>query len=239
MQFIFDSQRLQALADREQAAYQDARPFPHLVVDGFLRPEAARALADAIPAADSGLPWDRYAAEGFEMKLASSREDVLPETVCRALHELNAGPMLRFLEALTGIEHLLPDPHLLGGGVHLVGRGGHLGVHADFNWHPGLQAHRRINLLLYLNDDWNPAWGGDLELWSTDAARCEKTIAPLFNRAVIFNTRSDTFHGHPAPLATPEGVWRRSIAMYYYTTTRPESERREPHNTRYKGMHLP
>lgn len=239
MQFIYDPANLLAVAARESAGYRQADPFPHVVLDDFLRPDAAAALADAIPAADSGLPWDRYAAEGFEMKLASSREDVLPETVCRALHELNAGPMLRFLEALTGIDHLLPDPHLLGGGVHLVGRGGHLGVHADFNWHPGLQAHRRINLLLYFNDHWDPAWGGDLELWSTDAARRVKSIAPVFNRAVIFNTRSDTFHGHPAPLATPEGVWRRSIAMYYYTTTRPEAEIREPHNTRYKGMHLP
>lgn len=239
MQFIYDPANLLAVAARENASYREADPFPHVVIDDFLRTDAAAALAAAIPSADSGLPWDRYAAEGFEMKLASSREDVLPETVCRALHELNAGPMLRFLEALTGIEHLLPDPHLLGGGVHLVGRGGHLGVHADFNWHPGLQAHRRINLLLYFNDRWDPAWGGDLELWSTDAARRVKSIAPVFNRAVIFNTRSDTFHGHPAPLATPEGVWRRSIAMYYYTTTRPEAEIREPHNTRYKGMHLP
>lgn len=239
MQFIFDTTRLQALADSECASYQSAAPFPHLVVDEFLRPEAARELCAAVPAADSGVPWDRYAAEGFEMKLACSREEELPETVCRALHELNSGPMLRFLEALTGIGHLLPDPQLLGGGVHLVGRGGHLGVHADFNWHPGLQAHRRINLLLYLNQAWDPAWGGDLELWSTDAARREKSITPLFNRAVIFNTRSDTFHGHPAPLATPEGVWRRSIAMYYYTTSRPEDELRAPHNTRYKGMHLP
>ncbi|WP_374603995.1 2OG-Fe(II) oxygenase [Arenimonas sp.] len=239
MDFIYDTDRLKALAEDGKVAYRQATPFPHRVIDGFLRPEAARALADAIPAADSGMAWDRYAAQGFEMKLASSREDQLPETVCRALHELNAGPMLRFLEALTGIGHLLPDPHLLGGGVHLVGPGGHLGVHADFNWHPGLQAHRRINLLLYLNDDWNTDWGGDLELWSTDAARREKAIAPLFNRAVIFNTRSDTFHGHPSPLATPESVWRRSIAMYYYTSQRPEEELREPHNTRYKGMHLP
>lgn len=239
MDFIYDTTRLQALAAREHAAYRQAQPFPHVVFDGFLKPDAAQALSDAIPAADSGMAWDRYAAEGFEMKLASSREDLLPETVCRGLHELNAGPFLRFLETLTGIDHLLPDPQLLGGGVHLVGRGGHLGVHADFNWHPGLQAHRRINLLLYLNEAWDPAWGGDLELWSTDAARREKSIAPLFNRAVIFSTRSDTFHGHPAPLATPEGVWRRSIAMYYYTTSRPEAELRPPHNTRYKGMHLP
>lgn len=239
MQFIYSPTRLATIAASEAGDYRSASPFPHLVVDDFLDPDAARALAAAIPGPGDDIPWDRYAAQGFEMKLACAREEALPEPVVRALHELNAGPMLRFLEALTGIDHLLPDPQLLGGGVHLVGPGGHLGVHADFNWHPGIQAHRRINLLLYLNDPWDSAWGGDLELWSTDAARREKSIAPLFNRAVIFNTRSDTFHGHPAPLATPEGVWRRSIAMYYYTSTRPDDEMREPHNTRYKGMHLP
>lgn len=239
MQFIYDPERLERIAREQASSYRNAAPFPHAVIDDFLDDNSARALARALPAPEGQTPWDRYAAQGFEMKLACAREEELPETVVRALHELNAGPMLRFLEALTGIDHLLPDPHLLGGGVHLVGPGGHLGVHADFNWHPGLQAHRRINLLLYFNDPWDPAWGGDLELWSTDAARREKTIAPLFNRAVIFNTRSDTFHGHPAPLATPEGIWRRSIAMYYYTSTRPEEEVREPHNTRYKGMHLP
>ena len=79
---------------------------------------------------------------------------------------------------------------------------------------------------------------GDLELWSTDASHCVKTIVPVFNRAVIFNTRSDTFHGHPQPLAVPEGCFRRSIAMYYYTTQRPENEIQDPHNTRYKGLHL-
>src|SRR5690606_7403831 len=159
-------------------------------------------------------------------------------SIVRTLHELNSGPFLAFLQALTGIDGLLPDPHLLGGGVHLVGPGGHLGVHADFNWHAGLRAHRRINLLLYLNRDWPAEWGGDLELWSTDAARCERVIAPLFNRAVIFDPRRDTFHGQPAPLACPEGHWRRSIAMYYYSAGRPAAETRAPHNTRYKGLHL-
>ncbi|KFN46268.1 hypothetical protein N790_08820 [Arenimonas malthae CC-JY-1] len=238
MDFIFDPARLDALAARERAAYAAADPFPHLVIDDFLRPEAARAISAAIPGPGDDIPWDRYAATGFEMKLATSREDVLPETVVRALHELNSAPMIRFLGQLTGIEHLLPDPHLLGGGVHLVGPGGHLGVHADFNWHPALQVHRRINLLIYFNESWKPEYLGDLELWATDASHRVRSIAPVFNRAVVFNTRSDTFHGHPAPLATPEGVWRRSIAMYYYTASRPAEEVREPHNTRYKGMHL-
>lgn len=238
MEFAFDPDRLAALAERERDAYAGATPFPHVVIDGLLRADAAEALADALPGADDDIGWDRYAASGFEMKLASADTTRLPAPVVRVLLELNSGPFVRFLETLTGIPHLLPDPHLLGGGVHLVGPGGHLGVHADFNWHPGLQAHRRLNVLLYLNREWRPEWKGDLELWSTDAARREVSIAPLMNRCVVFGTRSDTFHGHPAPLATPAGVWRRSIAMYYYTTSRPAEELREPHNTRYKGLHL-
>jgi hypothetical protein len=238
MDFVFDPGRLAAFAERERDAYARAQPFPHAVVDGLLRDDAAATLAAAIPGPDDDIGWDRYAAAGFEMKLASADETRLPATVVRALHELNSGPFIRFLEALTGIDHLLPDPHLLGGGVHLVGPGGHLGVHADFNWHPALQAHRRVNVLLYLNPVWDAAWGGDLELWATDASHRVASIAPLMNRAVVFAARSDTFHGHPAPLATPDGVWRRSIAMYYYTTQRPDDELREPHNTRYKGLHL-
>lgn len=238
MDFLFDPARLAAIAEREREAYARAEPFPHVVIDGLLRPEAATTLDDEIPTADADIGWDRYAAASFEMKLASANEERLPATVVRALHELNSGVFIRFLESLTGIPHLLPDPQLLGGGVHLVGPGGHLGVHADFNWHPGMQAHRRINVLLYFNREWRPEWNGDLELWSTDAKERVLSIAPVFNRAVVFNTRSDTFHGHPHPLATPEGVWRRSIAMYYYTATRPEEELREPHNTRYKGLHL-
>ncbi len=238
MDFIFDSARLAAIAERERGRHARAEPFPHTVLDDFLRPAAAAALLEALPGPGDDAGWDRYAADGFEMKIASANEHKLPATVVRALHELNSGPFVRFLETLTGIRHLLPDPHLLGGGVHMVGPGGHLGVHADFNWHEGLQAHRRINVLIYLNREWQRGWNGDLELWSTDAKRRVLSIAPVFNRAVIFNTRSDTFHGHPAPLATPPGVWRRSIAMYYYTAQRPEEEQRAPHNTRYKGLHL-
>ena len=218
MRFAFDIDRLAEIAARGRDAYARAAPFPHAVIDGLLRDDAADALAAALPGPDDDAGWDRYAAEGFEMKLASADQARLPEAVVRVLHEFNSGPFIAFVEALTGIPHL--------------------GVHADFNWHPAMQAHRRVNLLLYLNPGWNAAWGGDLELWSTDAARREASIAPVHNRAVVFATRSDTFHGHPAPLATPPGVWRRSIAMYYYTTTRPDDETRAPHGTRYKGLHL-
>ncbi len=145
----------------------------------------------------------------------------------QALHDLNSGPFVRWLEQLTGIEHLLPDPHLVGGGLHLSGPGDHLGIHADFNWHEGLQAHRRLNLLIYLTDQpWQPEWGGALELWSTDGNQRVRTVEPLFNRAALFSTRSDTFHGHPQPWAAPHGIFRQSLALYYYTTQRPERKTR-------------
>ena len=115
-------------------------------------------------------------------------------------------------------------------------REGLLGVHADFNWHEQMQAHRRLNLLVYLTPDWKPEYGGKLELWDTRGEKLERVVEPLFNRAVLFATRSDTFHGHPDPWRAPEPINRQSIAMYYYTAARPESEIRAPHNTLYRKL---
>jgi Rps23 Pro-64 3,4-dihydroxylase Tpa1-like proline 4-hydroxylase len=236
--YVFDPAALAALAKARAAEYAAADPFPHAVFDGFLRPEAADALAREFPRPEDPVGWDHYGYEGFEKKIATSKEQLLPPLVRRTLQELNTAPFIDFLEALTGIEGLIPDPKMLGGGIHLSRPGDLLGIHADFNWHPALKLHRRINLLVYLNPGWDTAWGSDLELWDTTASRCVRRIAPLMNRAVVFNTRSDTFHGHPRPLACPDGVYRRSIAAYYYTAERPADEIRDPHNTRYKGLHL-
>lgn len=118
---------------------------------------------------------------------------------------------------MTGIEGLIQDPYLFGGGIHSVGAGGFLKIHADFNWHHKLNLYRRLNLLLYLNSDWQETWGGALELWDVDMASCRVSIPPLINRMVIFNTSDMSFHGHPDPLMCPENRMRNSIALYYYT----------------------
>lgn len=238
MTYIFDLEKLNSTAKNCRETYSNAQPYPHIVLDDFLTNESARAIRDNFPGSQDGLDWDQYCSAGYEVKIATSREEQFPDLIKNALHDLNSGPFIRFLQELTGIEHLFVDPHLLGGGLHLVGKDGVLGIHADFNWHPELLAHRRINLLIYFNENWKPEYDGDLELWSTDAGHCVKSIVPIFNRAVIFNTTSQTFHGHPRPLQLPQGQWRRSIAMYYYTTQRPENETQDPHNTRYKGFHL-
>jgi hypothetical protein len=238
MPYVFDLDTLARRAVELAPGFRAATPYPHAVIDDFLRAPAADALAGVFPRPDDAIAWDHYAAPGLEVKLGCGREERLPDPIRSALHDLNSGPFIRFLEAMTGIDHLLPDPHLAGGGIHLSRQGGHLGIHADFNWHEQLQAHRRLNLLIYLTPHWRADYGGQLELWNADASRCERTIEPLFNRAVLFPTRSDTFHGHPTPWTAPDGIYRQSIALYYYTSQRPEAELRPAHNTLYKGYNV-
>lgn len=236
--FLFDYDALMARAAATRAAHADAAPYPHTVFDDFLPAALARRLHAAIPRPRRNGKWDHYSAAGFEEKWALSDDRSLP-AVFRALSlEMNSSSFVRFLETLTGIEHLLPDPHLFGGGIHLVPHGGVLQVHSDFNWSESLLAHRRVNVFLYLNPSWRDEWGGALELWDTQASRAVVSFAPRFNRLVVFNSRSDTFHGHPHPITSPPDEWRQSFAMYYYSTTRPEHELRPAHNTLYKGVHV-
>lgn len=148
----------------------------------------------------------------------------LPENSKNFIQMLNGPEFLKFLEDITSIKHLIPDPYLEGGGFHSIGVGGFLKIHADFNWHAKLKLHRRINVLFYLNSEWKSEWGGDLELWDSNMKCCIKRIEPIINRMVIFNTTDNSFHGHPDPLKCPENIERKSIALYYYTVERPESE---------------
>ena len=114
-------------------------------------------------------------------------------------------------------------------------RGGHLAIHADFNPHVKLKLRRRLNLLIYLNEDWEERFGGDLELWDKKMEKCEVKISPIFNRAVLFNTDSDTFHGNPEPLDCPPKRSRRSLGFYYYTTSDAIFEEYEWHSTDFKA----
>lgn len=201
------------------ADFVGAPPFPHIVLEDFLpAPVLARALA--------GFPAGAQASDGvFEAGYAGlHKRQIMPEDSNQAARELfwflNSRPMLQFLEGLTGIEALLPDPYFLGGGYHETTRGGMLGVHADFRIHAQLHLQRRLNLIIYLNEVWDDAWLGQLELWSRDMRTCMAKVSPLLNRCVVFRTDADTWHGHPDALQTPDGVARRSIALYYYTASR-------------------
>jgi hypothetical protein len=216
--FYFDRSRLKPLADRLAPAFAAAQPFPHVVIDDFLPPEVITALVDCFPEATGD--WTKFNTR-FEVKFAQRDEEAMPKPVRHVIQQFNSQPFLEFLERLTGIKGLLPDPSLAGGGMHQIAPGGLLKVHADFNEHPHLHVDRRLNVLLYLNADWEESYGGDLELWNRNMTAMGARIAPIANRLVVFATTQTSFHGHPDPLTCPPGRYRRSLAWYYYTAPRP------------------
>ena len=230
--FFFEPDHLAALAARNAASYRTAKPFPHVVIDDFLPEEVAQRVLDEFPN-PTDPEWLRWSLR-TERKLQTTAEQGIGPFTRQVLNQFNAAAMIEFVEALTGIEHLVPDPHYAGGGLHQIERGGFLKVHADFNRHPRLELERRLNLLLYLNRDWRDEYGGHLELWDREMTAPVERIAPIFNRCVIFNTTSFAYHGHPEPLECPEGMTRKSMALYYYSSTRPPEEVVDAHTTLFQ-----
>lgn len=199
-----------------RSRYQSASPFPHIAMDNFLVPEVARQAESEFPSLDHD-HWINY-AHANERKFANTDPTTWGPTLRSIWEELTSPRFVRFLSDLTGIDGLHTDDSLEGAGLHQTQTGGFLNIHADFTVHPHHQHwRRRANLLVYLNHDWPASYGGDLELWSRDMKTREEIIAPIGNRAVVFTTGADTWHGHPDPLRCPPDTARRSLAIYYYT----------------------
>jgi hypothetical protein len=214
-----DPREARALGELLADDYRRADPFPHIVLDNVLPEALIREIYSHFP--KEKLSKDVVFDIGYG---GHHKRQVMPEH-CDAFarqffHFMNSQPMLQFLEGLTGIEALLPDPYFTGGGFHETSRGGKLGVHADFRIHEQLNVQRRINLLIYLNETWDDAWRGQLELWDRSMTECRVRVSPLWNRCVVFSTDADSWHGHPDELLTPDHVKRRSIALYYYTASK-------------------
>ncbi|HKO54708.1 MAG TPA: 2OG-Fe(II) oxygenase [Thermoanaerobaculia bacterium] len=220
-----------ALAPR----YAAAEPFPHIVLDGLFDDGALDAVLRDFPTPDAMRSWLNFDSP-HEKKLGFFHErSAVSDTIRRFLDAMNGFETLLFLEKLTGIEGLIPDPYFAGGGPHQIEPGGYLKVHADFNVHPKLHLDRRLNMLVYLNRDWREEWGGHLELWDASLTASRQRILPTFNRTVIFSTTDTSYHGHPHPLTSPPGVTRKSVSLYYYTAGRPEEEQSAPHDTIFPG----
>ncbi|MDJ0839554.1 MAG: 2OG-Fe(II) oxygenase [Acidobacteriota bacterium] len=230
--FFFDAARLDRIAEKRREAYAAAEPFPHAVIDDFLPVDVAERILEYFPE-ETSREWLEF-KNAREKKLANNHDALMPPLIRHILAQFNAAAVCGFLEKLTGIEGIIPDPYFWGGGQHQIKPGGYLKVHADFNRHRKLPLDRRLNLLLYLNKDWEESYGGYLELWDREMKACVQRILPIFNRCVIFTTTSDSYHGHPEPLTCPEDRTRKSLALYYYTAGRPETEQNEPHTTIFK-----
>ncbi len=229
---VLPTDRLRALAPGAAAQFRAAQPFPHVVLDGLFDAGLLAGIVAEFPR-PGDISWKKY-RNAREVKLAANRDEFFQPLTKLLLYHLNSAPFLDFLSEVTGIENLIADSYYEGGGMHQIERGGKLAIHADFNRHPGNRLDRRLNVLLYLNDQWHDDYGGCLELWDRDMTGCAAKIAPLFNRMVIFATTDFTFHGHPDALTCPEGVTRKSLALYYFSNGRPAEEVTGAHTTLFQ-----
>jgi hypothetical protein len=204
--------------------FRAAKPFPHVVIDGFLEAGLCRRIAAEFPRYDA----ERFRNEWGELGKAYHERVA---AIGPAFAQLDAGfrspAFLELLARISGIYGLIFDPHYFGGGTHENLHGMELDPHVDFNLHPVTKLHRRLNMLLYLNEEWDDAWGGALELhtnpWLHPAEDHVKSVSPLLNRCVLFETSDHSWHGFRR-IDLPEdqrGVSRRSFAMYLYTRERP------------------
>lgn len=220
-----------ARLDRAADEFAAAAPFPHVVLDDFLTVEAASALEAGFAAAQG--EWINY--HHFNERKRGFNDLAAIDAASRAvIEELLAPPFLAALEKLSGIRGLLADPDLDGGGLHETPPGGFLNVHTDFQSHT-LRTHwsRQLNLILFLNRDWEESYKGWLELWDRDVRHCDRRVAPVFNRCVLFRTSDISFHGVPEGVHCPPERSRKSLALYYF---RDEGSARPLVPTRYTPL---
>jgi hypothetical protein len=195
-------------------------PFPHFIVDDFFEVDVAKKLEKEFPSFEDNV-WHEY-GNAIEVKKVCNNWNAFPSGTYEAFSYLNSPSFVEFLsKCLFGKSKLYCDSGLNGGGWHIHSRGGKLNTHLDYSLHPKLGLQRKLNIIVYLNSEWQSEWGGHLGLWdnkSTDApGDLIKEIELKFNRAAIFDTTCNSWHGLPNPLECPENQFRKSLAVYYLT----------------------
>lgn len=200
----------------DRRTYAAGSPFPHIVLDDVLTADSFGAAVAEFPGRHDPF-WKGYLHIN-ETKYSNTTPDSWGPVLQSIAREFCSQEFVDYLVSLTGIQGLLADWSMDGGGLHQTLRGGHLNIHADFSTHHEHENWaRRVNILLYLNDEWREEWGGQLELWDKDMVGKQGTVTPKGNRMLVFTTSLDSFHGHPDPLQCPPETARRSMALYYFT----------------------
>jgi Rps23 Pro-64 3,4-dihydroxylase Tpa1-like proline 4-hydroxylase len=226
MSMLADSINLPASTAELKNSFKKAKPFSHLVIDNMFPADMLNDLLAEIPSAGD----EKWVNESHKhMTKSNLRSAVeLGEVGYQFTAFLNSAKFLYLVSELTGIWSLLPDPYMGGAGYHVVPSGGKFDVHADRNIDQNTGLRRRLAMLVYLNKNWDNAFGGQLELWDKTASKCEKVVEPIFNRTVIFEVTDENFHG-VRPVMTDERS-RVSFACYYHTV--PEASL-IPHSSIY------
>lgn len=242
MNLLLHYDRLTEFSKNAKEIYANAQPFPHIVIDDFLQADVCQSALQEFPEPTAIENWRNTIAKfdsgayAQHKKYGCSNILFIPPVLRQLIWELNSQPFLQILSEITGIENLITDPTLQGGGLHITEPEGLLAIHADFRKHRKFGFERRLNLLIYFNDDWKEEYGGYLELWDKKMSHCEKFVAPTLGKCVIFTTSEDSYHGHPHPLTCPQGRNRKSLAIYYYTNELASPVEESGYKTEWKKL---
>jgi Rps23 Pro-64 3,4-dihydroxylase Tpa1-like proline 4-hydroxylase len=227
---LIDKILLPGKVEELRATYRDAKPFPHVIMDNLF----SEALLDSLLVEMSRMGRDRWKnieQDTRERTLRMRSAAEMGAAGDQLLSIVHAAAFLYFLSEITGVPQLLPDPYLQGAGYALMRRSDYFNVHSDRNvaYETGLV--RRLAMIVFLNKSWSPEYYGELELWSHDAKHCDVSIAPLYNRTVLFEVANPNFHGVPTPLACPADRMRQSFILYYHTAASNDGLELKPHTS--------
>jgi Rps23 Pro-64 3,4-dihydroxylase Tpa1-like proline 4-hydroxylase len=199
-----------------RAAYQGAKPFPHVVMDNLFSAEMLNSLLPEIDGMQRD-QWRNIEQDPRERTLRMHSAVEIGAAGERFLSIVHSAAFLYLLSEITGVWQLLPDPYLQGGGYAAMRRGDYFNVHSDRNVAYDTGMTRRLAMIVFLNKEWQASYHGQLELWDSDAKKCHVFIDPLFNKTVLFEVAFPNYHGVPIPLACPVDRTRQSFIVYYHT----------------------
>ena len=200
------------------SSFLSAKPFPFVIIDNFFKPNVAKELENEFPSFDDNV-WHEY-NNPLEIKKTCNDWNKFNTTTYNLFRFLNSDRFIELLQSKLMLDYkLFPDPGLNGGGWHIHKSGGKLNTHLDYSLHPKLNLQRRINLILYINSNWRSEWNGSLGFWGNESSEVPgdliESIDCLYNRAVIFDTSQNSWHGLPEPVICPDNEYRKSLAIYY------------------------
>ena len=192
-------------------------PYDHWVLDDFFPVDVARRLANEFP--DYNEPNWHWYNNPLENKKAKNHWYEFPQLTYQIFSHLNSTEFIETIREITGIQTLYPDIGLHGGGWHMHSRGGKLNIHLDYVINPKLNLQRKLNLIVYLTEDWDTSWGGGLELWSHNEEtnlpdKREVVVDNIFNRAILFDTTQNSWHGLPE---ISKGFDRKTLGVMFWS----------------------
>lgn len=233
MESAINLKNIKANLSKYSKSFKNAKPYPHLVIENFFKKRASEKMYLEFPTVAQMQMSSAFSGVAEKKNQLSDTTKMSP-IFRQVFRELMSPEFRKIVASISGIDPVLPDQDLAGGGLHQGSSGSFLDIHADFNKHPVTGKYRRLNILIYLNKNWKSKYGGNLEMWDKDMTKCEKSVAPIFNRCLIFATDKYSHHGY-AKMDLPDGVTRKSLAAYYYSNAPAPGEDEEFHNTLFKA----